>query len=200
MKKTSLFLLMILLSGCSIFEDPLPLYVLKGESIESDQKLNKTLAIDVPLCEPSLNTNRIALMLSPYRREYSANGQWPDRLPKVIQDVLFNTLSQRWGGQYVSRFGSGLQTSYVLQSEIQDFSVYKIDNAAPEIHLKIMFKVVDLRNRRIIDAHTFSEKRCVKTFTMQGIVKDFNQTLNALIGKSIPWMEKTFSKESTLNP
>lgn len=202
MQKVSLFIFCCLLSACSLLEknEPLPLYTLKSEAFEPSDVLSVPLAIDLPLSEASLNTSRIAVTPCPYQRDYMADGEWPDRLPKVFQEVLLQGLSQRWGGTYVNRMSAGLKTKYLLQSEIQDFSVYHLERNRPEVHLKIVFKLIHLRDRRVLAAHTFSEITPALVPTMQGIVCAFNQGVHCLLGKAVSWMEDVFLEESLLNP
>ncbi len=200
MNRSALLTLTCFLTGCSILGgDPLPLYTLKSQTIEPTPVLNDTIAIDVPLSEASLNTDRIAVTLPPYQRDYLADGQWPDRLPKVVQEVLIDSLSQRWGGAHITRLSAGLQSKYILQTEIQDFSVMNLGTEKPMVHLKIMMKLVDLTGRKVLTAQTFEETMCLRSATVTGIVEGFNCSLHALIEKSIPWMESEFLKERSLN-
>ena len=67
----------------------MPLYTLKSQLIESSPRFSDSVAVDVPLSEASLNTDRIAITPSHYQREYLADGVWPDSLPKVVQEVLY---------------------------------------------------------------------------------------------------------------
>lgn len=199
--KKSLLILSCLLSGCSFLgqEEPLPLYTLKNETFEQTDLLSVPLAVDTPLTELSLNTPRIALTPSPYQRDYIADGQWPDKLPRVFQEVLLESLNQRWGGAYVNRVSAGLQVKYVLQSEIQDFSVYYLDKGCPEIRQKIIFKLVNLRDRQVIAARTFTQITPAPFVTMKGIVEAFNRGLQCLLEEAMVWMEDVFLKERTLN-
>ncbi|MBY0293280.1 MAG: ABC-type transport auxiliary lipoprotein family protein [Alphaproteobacteria bacterium] len=198
MQKVNLFIFVCLLSGCSLLEnsEPLPLYTLKGKPFESRDQLSVSLAIETPLSEASLNTPRIAVTPSPYQRDYLAEGEWPDKLPKIFQEALFESLTQRWGGKYVNRLSASLQTKYVLSTEIQDFSVYHLDQSLPEVHLKVVFKLIDLPNRQVMAAHTFSEITQASALRMDTIVEAFNQGFHCLLTKAIPWMEDVFLKEN----
>lgn len=180
--------------------EPLPLYTLKSQPFESIDRLSATLAVDTPLSEASLNTPRIAVTPSPYQRDYLADGEWPDKLPKVFQEALIDSLTQRWGGKYVNRLSASLQTRYVLATEIQDFSVYHLDQSFPEVHLKIAFKLIDLPNRQVMAAHTFSEITQASALKMDTIVEAFNQGFYCLLTKAIPWMEGALPKESIHHP
>jgi cholesterol transport system auxiliary component len=197
MKKASCIVFAGLLSGCSLFSEtePRPLYTLKANPCESIHEFSTSLAVDLPLSEASLNTARIALTPSPYQRDYAADGEWPDRLPKVLQEVFLDTFNQRWGGINVNRAGAGLQEKYLLQSEVLDFSVYYLAENHPEIHLKITFKLIDFPSRTILASHTFCEVMPVSCLTMQGIVEAFNRSLQSLLEKTIPWIEDVFLNE-----
>lgn len=198
MNKISVLIFTCFLSGCALLrkEEPLPLYTLKSTAFEPAPLLSLPLAIDLPLSEASLNTQRIALTPSPYQRDYMAEGEWPDKLPKVLQEALLESLSQRWGGAYVHRMSAGLQMKYALQSEIQDFSVYYLERKPPEVHLRIMLKLIHVRSRQVLTAHTFSQIIQVPAPTMNGIVAAFNKGLHDLLVDAIPWMEGEFLKES----
>lgn len=176
----------------------LPLYTLKSGNVESHRVLPAPVALDMPLAEASLNTERIALTPSPYERDYFADGQWPDRLPKIMQEVLIESLSKRWGEEFVSRSGTGLQVNYLLQTEIQDFSVYYLKTERPEVHLRVAFKIVNLRERKILVGQVFSVKEPICAVTMKGIVEAFNKGFSVLLQEAMPWMEGAL-KESRLH-
>lgn len=201
MKKLSLLLCTCFLSGCTLLEqeEPLPLYTLKSAPIQCNQVLFDPLAIDLPLAEASLDTERIALTPSLYARDYLAGGQWPDRLPRVMQEVFQTTLSERWGGGVVSRMGAGLQVKYLLQTDIQDFSVYNLGTAYPEVRLKVSFKIVDLRERTVIDGQVFCITEPACSSSMSALVEAFNKGTHQLLEQAMPWMEETFLKERALN-
>ena len=158
--------------------------------------MKDSLALDAPLCEASLNTHRIALTPSPYQRDYVADGSWPDRLSDVFYEALLDGLSQRWGGIYVNRLKTGLQTKYVLRTEIQDFSIHTCKNAQAMAHIKAVFKVVDLREREVIASHMFEEKVPLCSLTMETIISAFNQGTHDLLEDVISWMERAVFKSS----
>lgn len=201
MHKVSFLIFICFLSGCSFLsqDEPLPLYTLKSGVFEPHPILIEPLAVDLPLGEASLDTERIALTPSPYERDYLADGQWPDRLPKIMQEVLQSSLSERWGGTYVSRVGAGFQVKHILQTEIQDFSVYNMQTTQPEVRLKITFKIVDLRKRKVLQGQVFSVKEPICVLTVKSIVEAFNKGLHTLLQEAMPWMEGAFLKESALD-
>lgn len=201
MKKVILLIFTGILCGCSLLgeKELLPLYTLKSGDFEPTTVLSFPLAVDMPLSEVSLNTPRIALTPSPYQRDYLADGQWPDRLPKIFQEVLLDSLTQRWGGTYVNRVSAGMQAKYILYSEIQDFSVYYLDKDHPEIRQKILFKLINLRDRHILSSRTFSHTIPVSSVTMKEIVEAFNKGLYCLLEEAVSWMEDVLLKESALN-
>lgn len=196
MNKASLLIFAGFLSGCSFLsqDEPLPIYTLKSGTIEPTQPLLDSLAIDMPMGEASLNTERIALNPAPYERDYLADGQWPDRLPKIMQEVLVEGLSERWGGASVSRVGAGLQVKYLLQTDIQDFSVYNLNTACPEVHLKVAFNVINLRERKVVMGQVFTVKEPACASSMTAIVAAFNKGVRTLLDQAIPWMENGFRR------
>lgn len=197
MKKSILIILSCFITGCTLFpegETPPPLYTLRSEPFKQTSALTVPLAVDLPTSEASLNTQRIAITLLPYQRDYMANGQWPEPLPKIIQEVFLESFSTRWGGVHVNRNEANFQTTYLLFSEIQDFSVYHLEKGCPEVRLKIMMKIVDFQNRQPLAAHVFAEKTPATSSTMNGIVSAFNEGLHRLLRKAIPWIETAVSR------
>ncbi|MBY0271833.1 MAG: ABC-type transport auxiliary lipoprotein family protein [Alphaproteobacteria bacterium] len=196
MKYVSLIFLSFALTSCTLLEtsEPLPLYTLQNGSFEQSNLFTESIAIDMPLSEASLNTNRIALTPSPYQREYFADASWPDRLPNILQEALLEGLSQRWGGIYVNRLKTGLQARYVLHTEIQDFSVHNMGTTQAETIIKVRFKLVNLRERKVIASHVFEEKVPLCAVTMEGIITAFNEGTHILIENAISWVEKDVFK------
>lgn len=194
MKKLGLLIFMGLLSGCSLlFPEPtIPLYTLKGGIFEQHPELSESLIIDLPKSEASLNTQRIAVTPSPYQRDYLAEGQWPDRLPKVFQEVLLDSFTQQWGGKYVNRSGASLQAKYILYSEIQDFSVYYLEKSSPEVRLRVTFKLINMRERQVFAGKTFFITMPVILTTVNGVVEAFNKGVRCLLVDVTSWMEKCF--------
>jgi cholesterol transport system auxiliary component len=201
MKRLTLLITASFLSGCSFFaeDEPLPLYTLKSARIEPYDVISTPIGIELPISEASLDTERIALTPSVYERNYLADGQWPDRLPKIMQEVLVESLSTRWGGAFVTRMGSGIQVQYILQTDIQDFSVYNLSTGQPEVHLKVSFKLVNLRTRAVIGGKIFSRNELACSNTMGGIVAALNEGFQCLLSEAMPWMETSLLKESALN-
>lgn len=200
-KKLSLLFCLCCLSGCSFLnqDEPLPLYTLKSAPTECHQVSFDSVAIELPSAEASLDTERIALTPSLYERDYLANGQWPDRLPRVIQEVFQTTLSERWGGGVVNRMAGGLQVKYLIQTDIQDFSVYNLGTAYPEVHIKMNLKLVDLRARAVIDGQIFCITEPACSPSMGALVEAFNNGVHHLLDQAMPWMEEVLLKESALN-
>ena len=198
MKYVSWILFSFALTSCALLEtpEPLPLYTLQSGSFERTNLLTESISIDIPLSEASLNTNRIALTPSPYQREYFADASWPDRLPNVFQEALLEGFSQRWGGIDVNRIKTGLQTKYVLHTEIQDFSVHNVGTTQAEAVLKVRFKLVNLRERKVIASQVFEEKVPLCAISMEGIIAAFNEGVHVLLEDAISWMENDVFKKN----
>lgn len=181
------------LGGCTSFfegDAPLPLYTLKSPSIVVRPVVTSSLAVELPVSDMSLDTSRIAVTPALYRRDYLAEGEWSDRLPQVVQDLLVDAFSQRWGGQYVTRSGVGLQVKHLLQTELQDFSVYNL-GCSPYIQIKMLFKIVDFQQRRVLSAHSFCERVPVRgDSSLCTIVEAFNRGMQILLEKAILWREE----------
>ena len=190
------FFIPFFLSGCTLFEpqEPLPLYSLESGTFQRTQDLSISIAIDEPLSEASLNTTRIALTPAPFRRDYLANGAWPNRLPLVFQRVLLQGLGQKWGEAHVNRFASGIESKYLISSELQDFSVHYCPDGEYQTYLQVTFKVIDLKERKVITAKTFTERSTIPSFTLLSIVETFNQSTHSLINQAGEWVESVLKK------
>ena len=190
MKKSLLIICTLILTGCSLLkeEEPLPIYTLKSGPVEPNHILTQSIGVDIPLSEASLDIERIAVTPSTYARDYLAEGQWPEKLPIIVREVLVETLSARWGSSYVGRAGSGFQENYLFQTEIQDFSASNIQST-PEVYLKISFKILNLKTRKIIAGQTFTATERACSSSLEAIIGAFNIGLQTLLQQAMPWAE-----------
>lgn len=199
MNKSILLIFLALLTGCTLFEaqEPLPLYTLESVQFKALHDFENSINIDQPLSEPGLDTTRISLKPSPYQQDYLANGSWPERLPKVIQNQLIQGLSQKWGAQQVNRPSDGVDAPYILTSTIEDFSVLQYPGKMPEVNIVITFKLVDLKERKVVSAKSFVQKEPIQNFTMLGIISTFSQCTHSLIDEISLWAQTTL--ENSIN-
>ncbi len=201
MKKLAFVSVAVFLTGCTLFESqqPLPLYSLEAGHYAFTHEIPASLNITDPTAEASINTQRIALTPAPYHRDYLANGEWPERLPNIFKNILIQGLGQKWGVARVNSAGNGLSERYLLSSDVQDFSVHQIPGKPCEVRLHVTFKLLDLKERRVIAAETITETKVIKNFTMQDIVYTFNEATHALVDKISMWIEDSLAKSRDTN-
>lgn len=192
MKKRLSFSLLLFLTGCSLFPDekePLPLYILESGVIKPSSVLKAPLLIECPRSEASLDTHRIAVTLPHHRRDYMANAQWPETLPKIVHQSLMEGFSTRWGEAFINCTGEGLGNAYGLYATIQDFSIFPKQDDSADIYIKISFKLIDLHKRRPLAGRTFLEKVSLKAPTVHNTIEGFNKGFHDLLYKVILWIE-----------
>lgn len=192
MKKAILLSFSLFLSACSLLpaqKEAPPLYILKGAPCQPSAHVKSPLVIHRPTSEASLDTHRIAMTLLPYHREYIENAEWSDHLPTIVQEVLLESLGERWGGAIVQRTEANLEAEYGLLSEIQDFSVYPLRGGHSEVRLKMNFKLIDFSGRRVVAAKKVCEVIPLKVFTVNAIVGAFNEALQTAVREVVAWVE-----------
>lgn len=201
MKKFFSIGLIVFLAGCSLLPEPnspRSLYLLKSPCMIHSPVFKGALSVDEPTSEASLDTHRIAMTLLPSQREYIQNGEWPNSLPKILRPVLLETFGKRWGEAHVNRNEEGLETTYLLSTDIQDFSVYPMTQGCSEVRISIKFKLIDFKHKHIIAARVFSECIPLGCLTLTTLVEAFNKALHRVLTHAIEWLESVLKKEQTL--
>ena len=184
----------VLVSGCGSLQLlPAPitpqLYVLRPQAMPPmGAPVRWQLAVGIPDAPASLDTARIALMRSATTMDYFANAAWNDRAPLIVQRLLIQTFDASNRIVSVDRDTAGLETDYLLETDIRDFQArYATPNGAPEVTIGIQVKLARMPAREIVDSLNVMQQAQATGNNLDSIVVAFNQAAGAAIAQIASW-------------
>ncbi len=134
-----------LASGCALLgssSEPLDTFELSAAlpSASGGRMTRRQILVAEPSALKSLDSENIVIKPAAGTIEYLAGAQWADRLPRVVQARLVETLqlSGRVGG--VGKPGEGLAIDYQIIVDIRSFEIrlYGDDRAEVSLYVKVL--------------------------------------------------------------
>jgi cholesterol transport system auxiliary component len=181
----------LFVSGCTILKTPVvpQLYVLRPMLAPTmGAPVRWRLAIASPEAAQSLDTPRIALTRSATTMDYFANAAWTDPVPLMVQRLLLQSFET--GGRIVAvdRDTAGLETDYLLETEIRDFTAhYDTPEGAPQIVVNIQARMVKMPQRDIAGGLNAQQQAQASGNNLDSIVGAFNQACGAALAQITVW-------------
>jgi cholesterol transport system auxiliary component len=192
MKRISLVLLTLMLTGCSggllaPSGSPAKLYTLSApkDVPTSAPQANWQLLIAMPDAVLDINTSRIAIAPAPARIDYYADVAWADRPPAMLQELLLQSFDRSGRIAAVQRQSGGVKSDFLLTADIQDFEV-DAASGDPFVHIRIGARLVRSRDRAIIGARSF-ETTVPAGGTFDGAISAFDSALQSLLPQIVDW-------------
>jgi len=150
--------------------------------------LSTQILVDVPLAPAGLDSRGIALTLSAISIDYFAASEWTDRVPFLVQTALLESFGNSAAITAIERESVGLRTDFVLKTEIRHFeAVYDLPNAAPEVWVSILARLVDPAGRTILAHASFERRQRAAANDIPQIVLAFNEAAEAVMGDIVVW-------------
>jgi cholesterol transport system auxiliary component len=178
-----------LLAGCSLVPDvsqPLTLYTLKPKLTAHDlPKVGWQLVVAEPTAERDIDTTRIALTRKSNVIEYFAGGSWSDTAPSLVQAKLIEAFEASNAILAVGRDAAGLKPDYILQSDLRDFQAEYQAGGAPTAHVRLMSKLVQMPDRRIIRSVAAEASAPASSQDLPAIVAAFEAALGQVLDKTV---------------
>ncbi|MES2906411.1 MAG: ABC-type transport auxiliary lipoprotein family protein [Pseudomonadota bacterium] len=111
--------------------------------------------VSVP--EPSalrwLDSDRLVVKPNDAEINYFGEVQWSDRLPRLVQARLIETLERSGGFRSVAKPGSGIDPDYELLADIRHFEI--LAGEQPKVQISISVKMVPTKSGRTIKQRLF---------------------------------------------
>lgn len=115
--------------------------------------LRGQLVVSEPVATAALDSERIVVRPNPDGVAYLKGAQWSDRLPRLVQTRLVQSLENARLLKSVGRPGDRIASDYLLDSELRRFEV---DVQAGEAAVEITVKLVTGATGRILAADVIS--------------------------------------------
>jgi cholesterol transport system auxiliary component len=146
------------------------------------------LAVAIPDAKASLNTARIALSRSATTMDYYANAAWDDRLPLLLQNLLLETFDSSGRIVSVGRDTAGLETDYLLQTEVRNFEAhYDTPDSAPKIMVSLQAKLARMPQREIVGTLNAAQQAQASANNLDSIVLAFDEATAPAVAQIAAW-------------
>jgi ABC-type uncharacterized transport system auxiliary subunit len=144
------------------------------------------IAIHEPTVPAGFDTDKIALYLYNKRRlDYYNNAVWPERLGKVLQEVVLQSTQEPSGIMAVAA-DSGFPATDEVWIKVNDFEpIYAAGpTEAPFLKASLSFRLVSLANRQILFDATYSAGTPAAANTQSAIVSGLEALLTGIDKKA----------------
>ena len=152
-----------------------------------------------PTTSPSLNSNRINITTA-YSSSFVEDVQWSGRLPILLQELLLDAFLYSHGFHSVNKPGSGVNTRYAINTEIQAFNLMlQEDLNQPKIDIELVVQLIDIPRRHVIQKIILKELAFSPTRKKKDIVMTFNKATQTLLETLTQWTYQTIKKDQNKN-
>lgn len=186
----------VFLAGCSGMIGPGPapqLYVLHPAlgPIPGATDAAWQLAVAQPSAPHSLDTDRIALALTPETMDYYANSAWQDRAPAIVQRALLEGFENSGKIAAVARDTQGIRADYLLQTDLRSFEArYDTPDTAPAAVVDIAAKLLRTSDRNIVTSLQSRHTATAAANTVTAVVAAFDTALGGAVEEIVTWVLK----------
>lgn len=186
----------LLLSGCSGMIGPGPapqLYVLHPAlgPISGVRTAAWQLAVAQPTAPESLDTERIALALTPETMDYYANSAWQDRAPVIVQRALLEGFENSSRIVTVARDTQGVRADYLLETDMRSFEArYAAPDTPPTVTVEIAAKLLRTSDREIAASMLSRHTAGAAANTVPAVVAAFDTALSDAVEEIVTWTLK----------
>ncbi|MGK2942533.1 MAG: ABC-type transport auxiliary lipoprotein family protein [Immundisolibacter sp.] len=188
MQRLVMFVLTMLLAGCSLPLSPPPADVTHTLTLAPDTPVptarlpGVSLQVAAPGAAPGYATSAMAYRKSPHELLYYARHRWVDRPARFIGQALEDGLSA--AGVSVLAEGAGARPDYRLLSELlqldQDFT-----QRPSQVRLAVRLQLVDVRQARVLGSHTVRLEQSTASDDPAGGVVAANALLAELVAEAV---------------
>lgn len=146
------------------------------------------LVVQEPYASRVINNDQIAVRRGGFKFAYYKGVRWSDRSARMIQNRMVESFENSSKITAVGRQAIGLRSDYELLSELREFQA-ELPNGeeAPEVWVRISFKIVRHPSTQIIASKTFERRVKAKDGEITSVVTAFDDALGAVMKRAVQW-------------
>lgn len=146
----------------------------------------RTLQVVVadPIVDRALDTDRIVVRPNPTAIAYFSGAQWSDRLPRLVQSRLVETLEASGRFRAAGRPGQGLAADRQIVTEIRAFDYLPSEG---RVSIVMAVKSMDDRTGRVSAMRVFEASEPVTGDAASAVVAGFEAGLGRVLGDVAEW-------------
>lgn len=172
------------LSACS-GGTPLDTYDLTApKAVSSGRGGGPQIVVADPVVDRALDTDRIVVRPKPTEIAYFAGAQWSDRLPRLIQSRLVETLESSGRFRAAGRPGQGMAADRQLVVEIRAFDYLPAEG---RVAVTLAVKAMDDRTGRVAGFRLFEASAPTGGDSAPAVVAAFDAASGQVLGEISAW-------------
>lgn len=138
-----------------------------------------------------IDTARIVQQASANELKYYADARWADRAPRLIQNLMVESLENSGRFASVTARDADLRGNYELVGDIRQFAVDVSDASAPAVRIELYVRLVRDDERTILAAKSFSATVPVVGSGIVPIVAAYDAGLRQTLGDIAVWADES---------
>lgn len=145
----------------------------------------RSLVVSEPVGLQPMEADRIIVRERGGSLSFLGGGQWADRLPRLIQTRIIQSLENTGRLRSVSRPGDKIPSEYLLVSEIREFD---IDSGSGEAVVDLSAKLIAEGSGRVVNARVFTARVPVPKVDAQTAATGLDAALSQVLGDLVRWV------------
>ena len=183
--KAVLFVGLSLLTACASTPAPTTFDLSAAKLQSVSNKSLRQLAINEPVTVQALDSDRIIIKDTAGSISFLPNGQWADRLPRLVQARVIQTFENASYIGRVNRPGDRIVSDHQLNIEIRDF---QIDSGTGEAVVSLSVKLINDRTGRVMSARLFSARVPASAIEAATAAPALDQALSQVMSEIVRWV------------
>jgi len=152
---------------------------------EGKARLSTQVLIPEPRAIRALDTDSIAVRPSPQTLSYYGSVQWADRLPKLVQVAVVQSLEDSGRVRAVGLPGEGLLINYQIPLEIRAFEIRT--DGRPRAVVEIAAKLLNDSNGHVLASRVFTAEAPASSDQVGPGVAALDTALKQVLDELLPW-------------
>jgi cholesterol transport system auxiliary component len=146
---------------------------------------NLQLIVPEPTSLRWLDTDKLTVKPNAAEINYMGEAQWSDRLPRLLQARLIETLERSGRFRAVTRPGSGIDPDYQVLIEIRDFEAIVAEPS--EVYINLSVKLVPARSGRTAAERVFEARAPLSSVDAPSVAAALNVALGQVLQEIAQW-------------
>jgi len=144
------------------------------------------LLVEEPDASRAIDTDRIAIKLSPVEISYYEGARWSDRAPRLMQSLLIESLDNSGALQHVGRTSTGVNAQFAVKTNLLSFCA-EADGARPTVVVKMKLTVLDRKKAQIVGSRIFEARKAAGSSATKDVVLAFNEAAGEILNDAVVW-------------
>ncbi len=147
---------------------------------------NRQILIPAPTALKSLDSEMIVVRPNDSEITYFGDAQWSDRLPKVVQDKLIQTIENSRRVASVAKPGDGVVVDYKIATVIRHFELVATNGGQAVI--EISAKIINDRNGRVRASKIFRTTAPASLSSAKAGITGLDAASDQIFGDMLAWI------------